>query len=44
MLRGDIRHPGAARGISRVPLRLIEGFGRLAGAPGTRYRIEARTA
>jgi hypothetical protein len=44
VLRGEIKHPGAARGLSRAPLRAIEGIGRLAGAPGTRYRVEARTA
>ncbi len=44
VLTGELKHPGATRGLSRVPLRLIEGFGRLAGAPGTGYRLEARTA
>jgi len=40
LLRGDISHPGAAGGIARGPLKVVEGLSRLAGSPGGRYRME----
>jgi geranylgeranyl reductase family protein len=44
LLRGEVSHPGAARGIVRAPLRLIDGLARTAGDPGGAFRVEARTA
>jgi geranylgeranyl reductase family protein len=41
LLAGDLRHPGAARGIVRGPLRLIELLARASGDPGRPYRLEA---
>jgi geranylgeranyl reductase family protein len=40
LLRGDLGHPGSARGLARGPLKLVEGLSRLAGSPGARYRVE----
>ncbi len=44
LIRGDIEHPGAERGPSRVALKLIERLAKAAGDPGAGYRAEARTA
>ena len=44
ILSGDLSHPGAARGLPRAPLRAIEALAKAAGAPGSRYRLEARAA
>jgi geranylgeranyl reductase family protein len=44
LLRGDIEHPGAERGPSRIALKLIEAVAKAAGDPGAGYRAEARTA
>ena len=38
LLRGDIGHPAAARGIVRAPLKLLEGLARAAGDPGRPFR------
>jgi geranylgeranyl reductase family protein len=40
LLRGDLSHPGAAGGIARGPLKVVDGLSRLAGSPGARYRVE----
>jgi geranylgeranyl reductase family protein len=40
LLRGDISHPGAARGIARGPLKVVDALSRLTGSPGPRYRVE----
>jgi geranylgeranyl reductase family protein len=40
LLRGDLSHPGAAGGIARGPLKVVDALSRLAGSPGTRYRVE----
>jgi geranylgeranyl reductase family protein len=40
LLRGDLSHPGAARGIARGPLKLVAGLAGAAGSPGRRYRLE----
>jgi geranylgeranyl reductase family protein len=44
MLRGDIRAPSQARGLTRVPLKGIEALARRAGDPGRSYRVEATPA
>jgi geranylgeranyl reductase family protein len=38
LLRGDLRHPSAARGIVRAPLKLLEALARAAGDPGRAFR------
>jgi geranylgeranyl reductase family protein len=38
LVRGDIDHPGEARGSVRGPLRLVKTLARRAGDPGTAYR------
>jgi geranylgeranyl reductase family protein len=38
LLRGDLAHPGAARGLGRGPLKLLDGISRLAGSPGAGFR------
>ena len=38
LVRGDIDHPGEARGTVRGPLRLVKALARRAGDPGTAYR------
>ncbi|MDX6493558.1 MAG: hypothetical protein QOH02_1493 [Gaiellaceae bacterium] len=38
LVRGDIDHPGEARGSVRGPLRLVKALARRAGDPGTAYR------
>jgi geranylgeranyl reductase family protein len=43
MLRGEIREPGAERGVAGIAVRAFEGWGRRTGWPGTPYRAEART-
>ena len=40
LLRGDISHPGAAGGLARGPLKVVQGLSRLAGSQDARYRIE----
>jgi geranylgeranyl reductase family protein len=40
LLRGDIGHPGAARGLARGPLKAVEALAARAGSPGPRYRLE----
>ncbi len=40
LLRGELRDPGAARGLVRGPLRAIELLARAAGDPGRPYRLE----
>jgi geranylgeranyl reductase family protein len=42
LLRGEVSHPGAARGLVRAPLRLIDGLARTSGDPGGAFRVEAR--
>jgi geranylgeranyl reductase family protein len=44
LLRGEVAHPGAARGLVRAPLRLIDGLARSSGDPGGAFRVEARAA
>jgi geranylgeranyl reductase family protein len=41
IMRGDVSHPGAARGLGRAPLRLVERLAVAAGDPGRGYRLEA---
>jgi geranylgeranyl reductase family protein len=43
LLRGDLGHPSAARGLVRGPLKLLEGLARAAGDPGRPFR-EAQTS
>jgi geranylgeranyl reductase family protein len=43
LMRGDVPHPGAARGLGRAPLKLVERLARAAGDPGRAYRLEALT-
>ena len=38
VLRGELTHPGAARGLARPPLQLLDALGRLGGDPGAAYR------
>jgi geranylgeranyl reductase family protein len=38
LVRGEIDHPGEARGSVRGPLRLVKALARRAGDPGTAYR------
>jgi hypothetical protein len=38
LVRGDIDHPGEARGSVRGPLRFVKALARRAGDPGTAYR------
>jgi geranylgeranyl reductase family protein len=40
LLRGDISHPGAADGLGRGPLRVVDALARAAGSPGARYRTD----
>jgi geranylgeranyl reductase family protein len=40
LLRGDLSHPGAAAGLARGPLKVVEALSRLAGSQGSRYRVE----
>jgi flavin-dependent dehydrogenase len=40
LLRGDLSHPGAARGLGRGPLRAVAALAAAAGSPGRRYRLE----
>ena len=37
VLRGELDHPAAARGLARPPLRLVDALGRLTGDPGRGY-------
>jgi geranylgeranyl reductase family protein len=41
LMRGDVSHPGAARGLGRAPLKLVDRLARVAGDPGRGYRLEA---
>ena len=41
LMRGDVSHPGAAKGLGRAPLKLVERLARAAGDPGAAYRLEA---
>ena len=41
ILRGELSHPGAARGPVRAPLRALALLGRAAGSPGETYKAEA---
>ena len=43
LMRGDVSHPGAAKGFGRAPLKLVERLARAAGDPGRPYRLEAAT-
>ena len=38
LMRGELSHPGAAKGIARGPLRLIQALARAAGDPGRAYK------
>ena len=40
LLQGDLSHPGAARGLARGPLKVVEALSQLVGSPGRRYRVE----
>lgn len=40
LLRGDLAHPGASRGLGRGPLKLVEALAAAAGSPGARYRTD----
>jgi geranylgeranyl reductase family protein len=40
LLRGDIAHPGAAGGVARAPLKVVEALARVARSPGSRYLVE----
>jgi hypothetical protein len=40
LLQGDLAHPGAARGLARGPLKVVEALSELVGSPGRRYRVE----
>jgi geranylgeranyl reductase family protein len=44
LLRGDLDHPEAARGLARVPLRIVLGLSEALGAPGRRYESDLRPA
>lgn len=41
ILRGDVRDPGAARGLVRGPVRVVDALARMAGDPGRAYRLES---
>lgn len=41
LMRGELAHPGAARGLSRYPLKAIQALARAAGDPGRAYGSEA---
>jgi flavin-dependent dehydrogenase len=41
ILRGELSHPGAARGPVRAPLRALALLARAAGSPGDTYKTEA---
>lgn len=38
LMRGELSHPGAARGLARGPLRAIQALARAAGDPGRAYK------
>jgi geranylgeranyl reductase family protein len=40
LLRGDLSHPGAAGGLARGPLKVVQALSRLAGSQDARYRVE----
>lgn len=41
LMRGDVSHPGAAKGFGRAPLQLVDRLARAAGDPGRPFRLEA---
>ena len=41
LMRGDVAHPGAAKGLGRAPLKLVERLAVAAGDPGRPYYLEA---
>lgn len=41
LMRGELSHPGAARGLARGPLRAIQALARAAGDPGRAYKPSA---
>jgi geranylgeranyl reductase family protein len=41
LIRGDVSHPGAAKGFGKAPLRLVDRLARAAGDPGRPFRAEA---
>ncbi len=41
ILRGELSHPGAARGLVRAPLRALALLARASGSPGETYKAEA---
>ncbi len=41
ILRGELSHPGAARGPVQAPLRALALLARAAGSPGETYKTEA---
>jgi geranylgeranyl reductase family protein len=41
LMRGDVPHPGAAKGLGKAPLKLVERLAIAAGDPGRAYRLEA---
>jgi geranylgeranyl reductase family protein len=44
LLRGDISHPGASRGVARAAMRAIEALAKAAGNPGAGYMAETRAS
>ena len=44
LIRGEIAHPQAARGIMRGPMRMLEALARASGDPGKPFRCETRSA
>ena len=40
LMRGELSHPGAARGLARGPLRAIQALARVAGDPGRAFKPE----
>ncbi len=40
LMRGELSHPGAARGLARGPLRAIQALARAAGDPGRAFKSE----
>ena len=41
LVRGDVSHPGVAKGFGRAPLRLVDRLAKAAGDPGRPFRVEA---
>src|SRR5439155_12016892 len=42
LLRGEISHPGASRGVARAAMRAIEALAKAAGNPGAGFVSEGR--